>query len=99
PPYLLPFLGTAKVLGAIAILSPGFRLLKEWAYAGLAFDLIGAVYSHISVGDPITIWGVAAVGLLLLTASYLSLQKLSAEPIGKAPELGETSMGRFADPI
>src|ERR1044071_987116 len=61
PPYLLPFLGTAKALGVAAILCPGFRRLKEWAYAGLAFDLIGAVYSHVSVGDPIKVWGVATV--------------------------------------
>ena len=37
PTYLLPFLGTAKTLGVIAVLLPGFRRLKEWAYAGLVW--------------------------------------------------------------
>ncbi|MEO6148646.1 MAG: DoxX family protein, partial [Mucilaginibacter sp.] len=45
PAYLSPFLGIAKLLGVIAILIPGFSRIKEWAYAGLAFDLAGATYS------------------------------------------------------
>lgn len=49
PKYLVPFLGVAKSLGVIAILIPGFPRLKEWAYAGLFFDLIGATYSGICV--------------------------------------------------
>jgi len=49
PKYIIPFLGVAKVLGALGILIPGFPRLKEWAYAGLFFDLIGATYSAISV--------------------------------------------------
>jgi hypothetical protein len=46
------FLGTAKILGVIAVLVPGAGRLKEWAYAGLIFDITGALYSHLSVGDP-----------------------------------------------
>jgi hypothetical protein len=49
PKYLISFLGVAKLLGAIGILVPGFPRIKEWAYAGLTFDLIGAVYSGIAV--------------------------------------------------
>jgi len=70
PIYLLPFLGTAKVLGVIAVLGPGFGRLKEWAYAGLAFDLLGAWYSHLSVGDPASVWLFPVVGLILVTLSY-----------------------------
>jgi uncharacterized membrane protein YphA (DoxX/SURF4 family) len=44
-PYVLHLLAVAKVLGVIAILTPGFPRLKEWAYAGFMFDLIGAAYS------------------------------------------------------
>jgi DoxX-like family len=47
PDYFIPFIGFAKILGSIAILIPGLNKLKEWAYAGLTFDLIGAVYSII----------------------------------------------------
>jgi hypothetical protein len=49
PDYILPFLGVMKILGAIAILVPGFPRIKEWAYAGLFFDLLGASYSVIAV--------------------------------------------------
>ena len=48
PNYIIPFLGVAKLLGVIAILIPGFPRLKEWAYAGLFFDLAGATYSGIA---------------------------------------------------
>jgi DoxX-like family len=47
PKYIIPFLGVAKLLGAVTILIPGFNRLKEWAYAGLFFDLSGATYSGI----------------------------------------------------
>ncbi len=50
PSYMLPFIGIAKLLGIIALLVPGFPRIKEWAYAGMFFDLTGAVYSGLSVG-------------------------------------------------
>ncbi len=75
PSYLLPFIGVAKVLGAIAILYPGFPRLKEWAYAGIAFDLIGAFYSHVSVGDPVSAWIAPLIGLVLTFGSYFLYHK------------------------
>ncbi len=53
PEYFIVFIGIAKLLGSIAILIPGFPRIKEWAYAGLFFDLIGAVYSILAV-EPIS---------------------------------------------
>jgi hypothetical protein len=50
PDYINPFLGIMKILGIIAILVPGYPRLKEWAYAGLFFDLLGATYSLVAVG-------------------------------------------------
>lgn len=52
PLYFIPFIGVAKFLGVIAILAPGFHRIKEWAYAGFAFDLLGATYSVFSIGKP-----------------------------------------------
>src|SRR3970040_1064584 len=71
PAYLLRFIGTAKVLGVAAVLVPCLPRLREWAYAGLVFDLTGALYSHLSVGDPASIWIFAVFGLVLVTGSYL----------------------------
>ena len=50
PMYFFAILGFWKVLGAIAILIPRFPLLKEWAYAGIFFDLTGAAASCAAVG-------------------------------------------------
>jgi hypothetical protein len=48
PTYIISFLGVAKLLGIIAILIPGYPRIKEWAYAGLFFDLLAAMYSIIA---------------------------------------------------
>ncbi|RTL61038.1 MAG: DoxX family protein [Sphingobacteriales bacterium] len=45
PNYFIQFISIAKIVGSIAILIPGLKTIKEWAYAGLFFDLVGAVYS------------------------------------------------------
>src|SRR5476649_1776753 len=51
PNYFISIIGVWKVLGVIAILIPTFKLLKEWAYAGLFFTMSGAVISHIASND------------------------------------------------
>jgi uncharacterized membrane protein YphA (DoxX/SURF4 family) len=51
PLYLITILGFWKVLGGIAILAPRFPRLKEWAYAGIFFNMTGAFASHGAVGD------------------------------------------------
>src|SRR5262245_18944480 len=52
PAYFVTILRIWKVLGGLAILAPRLPRLKEWAYAGIAFDLSGAAFSHAAVGDP-----------------------------------------------
>jgi len=51
PIYFISLIGVWKMLGIIAILIPGFKLLKEWAYAGIFFVMSGAVISHIASSD------------------------------------------------
>jgi len=51
PTYFIAFIGIWKMLGVVAILVPKFRLLKEWAYAGIFFTMTGAVISHIASND------------------------------------------------
>jgi len=51
PQYFIPFTGWAKLLGSIVLLIPGNSRIKEWAYAGLFFDLVAAVYSGIAVSQ------------------------------------------------
>src|SRR5688500_6281856 len=75
PAYLLPFLGVAKLLGVVAILIPGYTRIKEWAYAGLIFDLVGATYSIIASGQPTASWIFMALPLLLAAGSYIFYHK------------------------
>ena len=51
PLYFLYIIGTWKILGVITILIPGFKLAKEWAYAGFFFVMTGALVSHLASGD------------------------------------------------
>ena len=51
PAYFLTLIGIWKILGVIVILIPGFKLFKEWAYAGFFFLMTGAIFSHFAVGD------------------------------------------------
>ena len=48
PIYFIQFISIAKLIGAIVILIPGLNRIKEWAYAGLFFDLAGAIYSGVA---------------------------------------------------
>ena len=70
PAYFNQYLGVAKVLGAIALLMPGFPRLKEWAYAGFTFDMISAVYSEISVHDSVAQWAPIFIFIAILAVSY-----------------------------
>jgi hypothetical protein len=65
PGYFSVILGVWKTLGIIAILIPGFKLLKEWAYAGYFFLLSGAVISHLQIGDHIIFQLIILVLLIL----------------------------------
>ena len=51
PSYIIPALGLGKVLAILAILWPGLPRLKEWAYAGIFFNMMGAFVSHVAHRD------------------------------------------------
>ncbi|MFI5171988.1 MAG: DoxX family protein [Chitinophagales bacterium] len=79
PEYFIPFIGVAKILGVIAILIPGFPRIKEWAYAGLAFDLIGATYSIIALGQPFSSWVFMLPPIIFCFTSYFLYHKYQKE--------------------
>jgi len=66
PTYFISLIGIWKVFGIIAILIPEFKLLKEWAYAGLFFTMTGAVISHIA-SDNVTVQIIAPTVLAAFT--------------------------------
>jgi hypothetical protein len=85
PAYLVPFLGVAKLAALLVILVPGFGRLKEWAYAGLVIDLVGAMYSHFAVADGPQMWGSIGGLLLVVLGSYGFYHKLQRATAG-APD-------------
>jgi hypothetical protein len=51
PLYVLTIIGLWKILVVPALLAAGLPRLKEWAYAGIFFDMSGAVISHAARGE------------------------------------------------
>ena len=81
PLYLSTLLGVAKLLGVAALLTPAPARLKEWAYAGFAFDIIGATWSHFSSGQSLL---PSVIVLLLFLASYLLFIRRVPSPVAVA---------------
>ena len=65
PLYVLAILGVCKIPGAITLAVPGFLRLKEWAYAGIFFELSAAAASQAICGHRQEV--VAPVVLAVLT--------------------------------
>ena len=69
PDYFLPMFGALKMAGAAVILAPGLPRLKEWAYAGMAFDAVLAFLSRAAIGDPIfMLVPPVAIGALMMAS-------------------------------
>jgi hypothetical protein len=71
PRYFLTILGTWKILGAIVVCAPRLPRLKEWAYAGMIFDLTGAAASRAFMGDgaPMVVVPLAIAAVVLASWS------------------------------
>lgn len=76
PMYLLIITGVAKWLALIAILQPNFKVIKEWAYAGVSVNFIGAFASRAFVGDSFfeTILPIIMLGFMFI--SYFLWKKI-----------------------
>ena len=87
PDYFATMLGTAQLLGVLAVLAPVPRILREWAYAGFTFDASAAIISLLAVGSPISHVLPAAISLPLVLTSYRAWR---AQTDGSKPELPVT---------
>ncbi|MFT3924510.1 MAG: DoxX family protein [Myxococcales bacterium] len=70
PSYFIAILGFWKVLGALVLLAPGLVRLKEWAYAGIVFNMTGAFVSHLVIGSERWHLAVTAVIALMTLTSW-----------------------------
>ncbi|MGX5816628.1 DoxX family protein [Chitinophaga lutea] len=82
PDYFAVTLILFKFVGALTILLPSMPdRLREWAYAGLTFNLVFAVISHIVVDGNITFILTPVVVLGILALSYFSSKKMSVTKV------------------
>jgi hypothetical protein len=69
------------VLGVLAILVPGFPTIKEWAYAGLFFDLISVTYAMYSINALPDFALFGSIFFALGIASYFFYRKKLRETV------------------
>jgi hypothetical protein len=72
PQHLRIVLGIAKPAAAIVLLLPGLALLKEWAYACVAFTWLMAFIAAYGAGEGVQVWIMPPILLLLLVLSYVT---------------------------
>ena len=80
PDYFRVLLGVGKLVGAVALVVPLPRSLKEWVYAGFTFDFSAAFISHLVVGDPASSLIMPVVALVVLLASYAAYHQYVLAP-------------------
>jgi len=76
PIYLMQFLAVLKLLGVAALIQNKFKTIKEWAFAGFSFTLIGAAVSHACVNDQVLFIVMPIVFLIILFALYYCWRRM-----------------------
>ena len=77
PPYFLALLGAWKVLAAVAMVIPRTPRIKEWAYAGMMFDLTGAAFSRFATGDAVPMILIPLLMACLVSTSWVLRTEVS----------------------
>jgi hypothetical protein len=70
PEHVLHVLGAGKILAAVALVQRRFPTLREWAYAGVTFNLLGAFVARAAAGDSAGLVASPLIFLAVLFASY-----------------------------
>jgi hypothetical protein len=82
PAYLLDIIGFWKIAAGIVLLVPISRTLREWAYAGIFFNMTGAAASHALAGD-FGPFAFHVIATLLLAGLALAARALEARSAGQ----------------
>jgi uncharacterized membrane protein len=75
PDYFRIELGVAKIVGALALVVPLPRALKEWTYAGFAISFVSAIVAHVASGDPFSAVVPPIIALFMWGISYASYRE------------------------
>jgi len=76
PLHFMPFFGLVKLLAVVVIVVPAFKSLKLAAYVGLFWYFLGAIYSHIMVGDGVSMTMGAVVAFAAVLVSFFAWRKM-----------------------
>ncbi len=88
--YFRVELSWAKVAGVVALLAPMIPTrLKEWAYAGFAFNLASALIAHFSISDRPLAFVASTITSILWGLSYLFWRRME---IASAVQLNTTTV-------
>jgi hypothetical protein len=88
PSFFMTLLGSWKVVGAVTVAVPGVPRLKEWAYAGMFFDLTGAALSRAASG-----FGAMHVIIPLVLCAVLVTSWALRPPSRRLASAGEAPRG------
>jgi hypothetical protein len=89
PVYFVMLLGFWKLLGSLVLVAPGLPRLKEWAYAGIFFNMTGAAVSHLVCQS--AAWHVAVtLGLAAIVTASWALRPPNRS-VGRDPSTAERS--------
>ncbi len=75
PTYIIYPYAIIKLLGLVALWIPGYKTLKEWAYAGFFYAFVLAFFAHYMIGDGQQ--GTAVVALIALAVSYIFYKRIN----------------------
>lgn len=75
PPYIMPLLGALKLLGVVALLQTKYQGIKEWVFAGITFNFVGAAVSHLAAGDSVGVAMQPMVALVIMLIVYILWKK------------------------
>jgi hypothetical protein len=88
PVYILAILGAWKIPGAITLVLPGLLRLKEWAYAGIVFELSGAAVSQAIRGHASDVVAPAILlGLALASWALRPANRILRDPRAAMPTI------------
>ena len=75
PPYILPLLGGLKLLGVVALLQTRYQRIKEWVFAGITFNFMGAAVSHLAAKHPFSEAMQPIIALVVMLIVYIFWKK------------------------
>ena len=75
PSYIMPLLGVLKLLGVVALLQTRYQRIKEWVFAGLTFNFIGAAVSHLAAKHPLSEAMQPIIALVVMLIVYIFWKK------------------------